>query len=224
VAEPQHSKILSAAARETLKPIGLQRKGRSRIWLDDNGWWAGVVEFQPSSWSRGSYLNVGAMWLWHPPPHHISFDVDHRVGEAGYIEYESDDQFAPLAQRLATMAADRIGDLRQRFPDLDAAAKHLVGQAQGNDWPTFHAGVALALADRRKAAAAMFKRLNADPDDPDWWPEAVDRAHRHAGTLSSKTGGEQFRQEVSEAIRDARTSLKLDPDLELPWEAQATRQ
>ena len=45
------------------------------------------------------------MWLWHPPPHHIRFDVDHRVGEAGYIEYESDDQFAPLAQRLATMAA-----------------------------------------------------------------------------------------------------------------------
>ena len=24
----------------------------------------GVVEFQPSSWTRGSYLNVGAMWLW----------------------------------------------------------------------------------------------------------------------------------------------------------------
>jgi hypothetical protein len=35
------------------------------VWLDDHTWWLVVVEFQPSSWSQGSYLNVGAMWLWH---------------------------------------------------------------------------------------------------------------------------------------------------------------
>jgi len=122
------------------------------------------------------------------------------------------------------MAADSIGDLRQRFPDLDAATEHLVGQARGNDWPTFHAGVALALADRRKDAAAKFKRLTADRDDPDWWHDAVDRAHRHAGTLNSESGAEQFKQDMSKAVRDARTSLKLDPDIKLPWEAETIRQ
>jgi hypothetical protein len=30
------------------------QKGRSRIWLDDHGWWIAVVEFQPSDWARRS--------------------------------------------------------------------------------------------------------------------------------------------------------------------------
>src|SRR5256885_11111558 len=55
-----HSKLITAAAREILRPLGLFQKGRSRVWLDDQGWWLGVVEFQPSDWSKGSYLNVGA--------------------------------------------------------------------------------------------------------------------------------------------------------------------
>jgi hypothetical protein len=61
-----HTKLLIAAARDVLRPIGLTQKGRLRTWLDDLGWWLGVVEFQSSSWSRGSYLNVGVNWLWNP--------------------------------------------------------------------------------------------------------------------------------------------------------------
>jgi hypothetical protein len=43
-----------------LTPLGLTQRGRSRLWLDDHGWWLIVVEFQPSAWSRGSHLNVSA--------------------------------------------------------------------------------------------------------------------------------------------------------------------
>lgn len=48
-----------------MRPIGCVQKGRSRTWLDDHGWWVGVVEFQPHAWARGSFLNVGAAWLWY---------------------------------------------------------------------------------------------------------------------------------------------------------------
>jgi len=54
-----HSKIIADAAKRNLAPIGLTRKGRSRVWLDDRGWYVTVVEFQPSGFSKGSYLNVG---------------------------------------------------------------------------------------------------------------------------------------------------------------------
>ncbi len=42
-----HSKLLAKAGTEILKPLGLFQKGRSRAWIDDHGWWLGLVEFQP---------------------------------------------------------------------------------------------------------------------------------------------------------------------------------
>jgi len=59
-----HNRDIAKAARAALGSIGCVRRGRSRTWLDDRGWWVGVIEFQPSSWSKGSYLNVGASFLW----------------------------------------------------------------------------------------------------------------------------------------------------------------
>ena len=48
----------------TLAPEGLFRVGSSRRWIDDNGYFVIQVEFQPSAYDRGSYLNVGISLLW----------------------------------------------------------------------------------------------------------------------------------------------------------------
>ena len=48
----------------TLAPEGLFRVGASRRWIDDNGYFVIQVEFQPSAYDRGSYLNVGISFLW----------------------------------------------------------------------------------------------------------------------------------------------------------------
>ena len=77
--EKAHSRLLRVAARNVLQPIGMVQKGRSRIWLQDHGWWVCIVEFQPSSWSRGSRLNVGCLWLWRANDD-IHFDEGYRVG------------------------------------------------------------------------------------------------------------------------------------------------
>jgi hypothetical protein len=98
-----HSKIIAQAAKETLSPLGVFQKGRSRTWIDDRGWWIVVVEFQPSSWSRGSYLNVGAMWLWHEKDY-FSFDFGSRI--ARFVRYSDERQFMPEAMKLATQARE----------------------------------------------------------------------------------------------------------------------
>lgn len=67
-------RIITSAARESLKSLGLARRGRSRLWIDDHGWWLGVVEFTPPR-TAGSGLHVGAMWLWHDVDH-LAFHVD----------------------------------------------------------------------------------------------------------------------------------------------------
>lgn len=34
---PAHSRLITAAARTHLRPLGCVQKGRSRVWLDDQG-------------------------------------------------------------------------------------------------------------------------------------------------------------------------------------------
>lgn len=133
-----HSKLITQAACETLRPLGIVQKGRSRTWLDDQGWWIGVVEFQPSSWRRGSYLNVGINWLWNAKDF-LSFDFGSRVDDAGFVSYESDEQFALFARPLARAAADRAVLYRTVFSTIAAVAKHARRsdrRLESTLWPT----------------------------------------------------------------------------------------
>lgn len=59
-----HSKIIAAAAKAELAPVGFERKGQSRLWFADHGSWLNVVEFTPSRWSKSVSLMNAAHWLW----------------------------------------------------------------------------------------------------------------------------------------------------------------
>jgi hypothetical protein len=60
----EHDRLIAAAAKAALQPIGCQRKGQSRVWYFDQRYWLIAVEFQPSGRSKGSYLNMFVAWLW----------------------------------------------------------------------------------------------------------------------------------------------------------------
>ncbi len=127
-----HSRLIEQAAREVLSPLQIFQKGRSRVWIDDHRWWLISIEFQPSSWTKGSYLNVGAMWLWSEHDY-FSFDVGSRVEEL--VTYENEIQFAPEARRLTLAARDRVVDFRKQFPSVTAAARFLSTQASDTKDP-----------------------------------------------------------------------------------------
>jgi len=111
----EHDKILQAVARTILRPHGLTQKGRSRTWLDDHGWWLIVVEFQPSAWSRGAYLNVGAMWLFHPQEH-LSFHQGYR--QDGHVEYRNDEQFTEAAKILCEQPWAKVLEFRSKYDSV----------------------------------------------------------------------------------------------------------
>jgi len=208
-----HSKLITAAARETLRPLGMVQKGRSRTWLDDHGWWLGVVEFQPSSFSRGSYLNVGVNWLWNPKDY-VSFDYGDRVhfedesarGDQ-YVEYESDEQFAPLALKLAGAAAAEVHHYRQLFPTVAATAAVLgLGERAWLD-----AAIALGLAGDYQAARVMFVR------HIERW-EAGAGASDRAQSLNDLLGNQQsFRDQIRADVIEGRRRLRLDTETALPF-------
>jgi tetratricopeptide (TPR) repeat protein len=200
-----HSKLLTQAAREILAPEGIFQKGRSRTWIDDRGWWIVVIEFQPSSWSKGSYLNVGAMWLWYEKDH-FSFDAgDHRIER--FVKYVDQAQFALEAGRLAGTALTEAIKLRERFASIPLTAGYLLRHtADGNPWTFLHAGVALGCMGRVYRARACFKKIERLKTEFEWQSELQDKARQFGAALGDRT---EFLERVRATIVRTRRLLGL---------------
>ena len=152
----EHSLLIAASAKAALEPIGFQRKGRSRFWFSDEGYWILSVEFQPSGWLKGSYLNVGVKWLWHQSP---GLDLNYRPVD--FIPFTSAEQFAPLIEGMATRAAQEGSQVRRKFESLSDVSRALVAGASKEGWPVYHAAVAAGLLGDVNTARSLFGRLNA---------------------------------------------------------------
>lgn len=131
----QHNKIINIVAKHYLAPEGLFRVGSSRSWIDDNGYFLTIVEFQPSSYSRGTYLNVGIDFMWEKSKdlnEVLSFDYGGRVitGKGTqFAEYRErlkngDELFTAEVEKFAVAAVEKVKEYR-KFCDLDYAKKQM---------------------------------------------------------------------------------------------------
>src|SRR4051812_24961685 len=103
----EHGRLIAAAAKAALSPLGCKRKGQSRFWYSDQHFWVVSIEFQPSGWAKGSYLNVGAHWLWYSN-RNWGFSEEARVEDLGFTRFENVEQFRPLIAAMATRAAEEV--------------------------------------------------------------------------------------------------------------------
>jgi hypothetical protein len=192
--------VLTTCGRQQLVPLGVKQRGRSRVWLDDQDWWVGVVEFQPSSWSQGAYLNTGVIWLWHVRDH-IAFDLHQRV--ATHARYESDEQFRAEAESLVRKAADAVLAYRERLTSPRAVADELARQSHPDHEDV---GMAFALSGDAEAARLHLRTfVQQDDDDRDW---AVANREAAEAVLDASTSDE-MRRAVRERIARARSALSL---------------
>ncbi len=209
MATPLHSKLINKAARDILKPIGVVRKGQSRLWLDDNGCWLTLVEFQPSSWSKGTYLNVGICWLWYPKDS-FSFDIGDRV--SGFIEFQDEDTFLPQAKALAEQAKKHILSNRLALSSPEAIKTFVLNNTVGDKqhiWASVNKGMACLIARDFTLAHQHFQDV-LDCSDSREWAEDV---KRYVQSLLVLSPDEQL-DFVCRAITESRKLKKL-PDTEL---------
>ena len=199
-----HNKLIADVANKILGPLGFRRKGRSRIWLRDHGWWLTVAEFQPSAWAKGSGLNTAAHWLWIEQDY-LSFDY-FECSET-FIEYASDAQFEREVMRLAQSATCEASRLQQTFPTIEAAAtvlaaveRELPYEARGS-WAAYHAGMAMALSGRTDDAAVLFNSVR---------DERVRRALARVEEFLSDPV--TLRRTVDKLISEHRSVLGLAPE------------
>ena len=168
MALPIYSKIINKLARETLKPLGVVRKGQSRTWLDDHGWWVTIVEFQPSNWDKGSYLNVGINWQWYPQDH-ISFDLGYR--ESSFVKFENEEQFLVDAKELVDLAKERILEYREELKTPDKARSYILTNTEGDDrhiWSSLNKGMACLVTGSPDLAFEYLEKAISCSDDREW--------------------------------------------------------
>jgi hypothetical protein len=179
------------------------------------------VEFQPSDWTRGSYLNVGAMWLWnHEEEPFLHYAVGGRVHEL--VRFESEGQFEPEARRLAIRAADEVARLRSLFPDIGSAASYLAAHVE-DDSEAFDAAVASALAGDADRARSLFdhhdslcRQYHERDRNEDWYGDELREEHeadlaRSDAFRSRLDDPNEFRRHVDAAIARVREGLGLPP-------------
>lgn len=124
---PDHNKIIRQAAGEALKPLGLYQVGRSRLWAEDNGWYLTLVEFQPSGWSKGSYLNVALHFLWEPADY-ISFNYPFsgQTRQNGFVAFSGGEEtFYEAMTAMAKKAAGLVEEYR-KFRELSYAKRAIL--------------------------------------------------------------------------------------------------
>jgi len=198
-----------------LRPLGLYRKGRSRTWLDDRAWWLGIVEFQPSSWSKGSYLNVGVTWLWDEFPH-LAYHVGGRVDGFGhgFETYSDDERFKDVADKLARKAADEVSMLRKIFADPSRCANYYenLGEVTPNSY--FHAGVSCGLSGQSPAAESWFRRYLAIDDNR---PFVLEKKARVRELLAKLVDEQAFKSNVRSSIIRTRELLRLPSLADWPF-------
>jgi hypothetical protein len=215
--ENEHGRLIAAAAKAALLPLGCKRKGRSRLWIADQRFWVIVTEFQPSGWQKGSYLNVGAMWLW-SVKEYWSFDYGHRVED--FIPFHDKRQFAAAAADLAARAADEVRGLRQKFYGPEAIAHHLVADAGGTIWSTYHAAVASGLVGHLDTARKLFRQIERWPATQDWQRQL----QAYSAGLATRLNDQQdFPSAVLAVIQQSRARLGLPADPTCLYEIAARR-
>ena len=216
MATSEHSAIINRAARAALRPLGLQQKGRSRFWYDDQDWRAFFVELQPSSWSKGTYCNVGVMWLWHPwavirEPHWVFNEFERiTVDHSEFASYDNNPTgFETSVAGLMAGAVAEILRLRDQFNSVGAVAHHYKGDVAPG-WPKYNRSVALGLMGSAKDASAGFRSVAAVVA-ASAYPNPTDESFRlNAERLSQLAHDSRaFKEAIEEQIAGCREGLRL---------------
>jgi hypothetical protein len=160
-------------------------------------------------------------WLWNPKDY-LTLDWGNRVdipGEPSFIPFEDEEQFAPLAQKLALVAAEQVRHYRDLFPTVEAAAANF---HPANDLQrALDTGVALALVGETARARRVFAEyidwFESD-QELEWRTEFDEEDYDRVKRLSDLAADQpRVREQIIEDLLDARAQLMLSSDMHVPY-------
>lgn len=224
-----HNRIITQTAREHLTPAGFFQAGSSRVWLEDNGWFMVMAEFQPSGFSKYSSLNMGLHFLWAHGPEEESENISSfhyllfrpSISQC-HAPYTGDDALwsAHIAQFCRVILAET--ELLHHFRDFPYARSKLAEQASANNWHAYdHAMLCFLSGHHEEGAASLAHcRVLLQQDISTWqdagwlredsWPLRLERwiAEEVQPATGSRESAHAF---VLASINRRRTALMARP-------------
>ncbi|MGB8368697.1 MAG: hypothetical protein ACLPYZ_04045 [Limisphaerales bacterium] len=201
-----HNKLIAEVAKQTLLPAGLRRKGKSRVYYDDNGWWCTIVEFQPSGFSKGSYLNVGICWLLYEKDY-WSFNVGTQEGnDRRFVSAKNENEFSNAVFEKAMRAKEIAENNRERFFSVSKAHEYYQS-IKREGWDFYYSAVIAGLNREFTVAVENFNSWLAYPETTEWQKEANSRARELMYLLERPR---EFVEAVTKIVSRTRALLRLE--------------
>lgn len=134
-----HNQIITKTATRFFKAYGITRKGKSRTFLDDHDWYTTIIEFQPSGFDKGTFLNVGVNFHWFEHDY-LSFDLGYR--ESAFVAFVDSETFRIEVENLCQIAIQKTLKYRKHFETLESAKQTICDDAFASDslWGNYHQG------------------------------------------------------------------------------------
>lgn len=197
------SSLLHKAAKAALAPLGAQRRGRSRFWYVDNGWYAIAIEFTRASFAQGAGLTLGVCWFWSAK---ASWSFDALVEHAPYVAFDTAERFAPKIAGIAEMAARHVVATQAVLQTLQSAYEATQPTTPAGNWEHVHSGVLAALLHKTGAATRHLQDAIGPTDGIGW---RIERNEFCETLLAHLAAGRDCRTLIETRIRMGRGLLDL---------------
>ncbi|SFN56512.1 hypothetical protein SAMN05421594_3264 [Chryseobacterium oleae] len=210
--QPDYSKIINKTAKKVFRPYDIKQKGKSRIWLDDKGWYTTVIEFQPFTGREGSTLNVGINFNWHEQVY-FSFDIGSGQ-DVDFIEYDgNEDRFSKEIEKLCDLALNKVLEYRENLQNIQKAKPFILSQIYTSEdiWGNYHKGTICGLTNDLVERNEYYQKLLQADHPGEWLNELKD----HVNLLIADSGHQdKFSGKIIEIISKTRALKKL-PEMEI---------
>ncbi len=157
------NKIIKKLCKEIF-PSDVFQKGNSRVYLDDNGYYFTMIEFQPYSLGKGTFLNVGLSFFFDKSDF-LSFSYAYnnecRIGK-NFIEYKNDEQFEKDVRKYVELANDYILKYRQ-FADINYAKQYIVNILNDDNWNPYIKAMFCFLTDEQENGRKYYQMFLDEP-------------------------------------------------------------
>lgn len=220
-----HNSIIKQAAYSILRPKGFFQMGKSRTWLYDCGYCVVQIEFQPSSFSKGTYCNVGIAFLFEyfgELNKTLAFSFGTKrisSGKSEFIEYTGDDnafeaQLLELthnaleyAKELMKFKSLKYGDWRMSKLLFSKWLNHLFSKHNYELYDCYDAAMIKFLCGKPNSAKRLLTKLNRlNLQSP--YKEWIETTY--AEFCGTDTTAESAKAKVRQAINVRRRQTKID--------------
>lgn len=151
------NKIIKKLCKEIL-PRDVFQMGNSRVYLDDNGYYFTMIEFQPYSLKKGTFLNAGVSFFFNKDDYlsfSYSYNNNSRIGNT-FIEYTNDEQFEKDVREYVKLANDYILNYRA-FADISFAKRYIIKELNDDNWNPYIKSMFYFLTDDTENGKKYYK-------------------------------------------------------------------